>query len=135
MQDLEIKIDAWHEQKKTFAKKIINFQFQEREIWFCAIGFNIGYEQNGGDSKFERPVLVLRKFNKESFLGIPLTSHSKDEKSKLYMNYTLKDKEGALLLTQVRFLSAKRLSRYMAKMSKGDFKKVHEKIKGLISTP
>ena len=39
--------------------------FAEGEIWWVSLGQNVGYEANGKNEKFERPVLVVRKFNKD----------------------------------------------------------------------
>jgi mRNA interferase MazF len=45
--------------------------FKERDIWWVSIGVNVGFEEDGKHEKFLRPVLILKKFNKELFLGIP----------------------------------------------------------------
>lgn len=37
--------------------------FREREIWWCSVGINIGDEEDGKNNLFERPVLILKKFN------------------------------------------------------------------------
>ena len=37
------------------------------------MGVNIGFEQDGTGSNFDRPVLILKGFNKESFFGVALT--------------------------------------------------------------
>lgn len=62
--------------------------FKEREIWWRSIGTNIGTEEDGKNAHFERPVLVLRKFNRDIFLGLPLTSTRKDHR--YHFHYRLK---------------------------------------------
>jgi mRNA interferase MazF len=52
--------------------------FQEREVWWCNIGVNIGDEEDGKSEFFSRPVLIIHKFNKKVFWGIPLTAQVKD---------------------------------------------------------
>jgi len=47
--ELKIKI---HSQERVF-------YFREREIWWTSLGLNIGFEQNGKNKRFERPVLIL----------------------------------------------------------------------------
>ena len=37
--------------------------FHEREIWFSFLGANVGFEQDGQGSDFQRPVIIIRKFN------------------------------------------------------------------------
>ncbi len=54
--------------------------FKEGEVWWCSIGINIGVEIYGKGKKFTRPVLIFKKFNEGSFLGIPLTTQIREEK-------------------------------------------------------
>ena len=54
--------------------------FQEREIWWCSIGVNIGHEEDGKNERFQRPVLIIHKFNKHLFFGVPLTTQIKNNK-------------------------------------------------------
>lgn len=57
--------------------------FREKEVWWASLGANLGHEEDGKNKKFERPVLILRKFNKHLMLVIPLTSKIK-ENNKYY---------------------------------------------------
>jgi hypothetical protein len=61
--------DKWHNKKKKLDKNKIdyNFFYHEREIWWSSIGLNIGVETNGKSDHFERPVLIVKKFNKDMF--------------------------------------------------------------------
>jgi hypothetical protein len=52
----------WHILKNELDKKEHTIFVNEREICYTSIGENIGFEQNGKNELFERPVLVLRKF-------------------------------------------------------------------------
>ena len=47
---------------------------KEGQIWWCAVGENIGAEINGKNHTFSRPVLIMKKLSQYSFMGIPLTS-------------------------------------------------------------
>ena len=51
--------------------------FHERGIWFCILGKNIGYEQNGSGKQFLRPVIIFKRFNDKVCLIIPLTTKNK----------------------------------------------------------
>ena len=68
--------DKWNEQKKKVNAYELraDFFYHQREVWWCAIGLNVDVETDGKQVNFERPVLVVQKFNKEMFWGIPLTS-------------------------------------------------------------
>lgn len=51
--------------------------FNEGEVWWCCVGINIGSEINGKDSTYVRPVVILKKLSRDSFVGIPMTSKMK----------------------------------------------------------
>lgn len=65
--------NAWSE-KKILINDIKDVPFfHEREIWFCFLGANVGFEQDGRGEDFQRPVLILKKFNNEICWAIPLS--------------------------------------------------------------
>ncbi len=72
--------NTWNKKKKVLDDNKIKYSFfyHEREIWWTSIGLNIGVETDGKNDSFERPVLIIKKFNKDMFWGIPLTSHKKE---------------------------------------------------------
>ena len=55
----------WHKKKKALNERedIDNIFFREKEVWWTALGVNIGFEQDGKGEEFRRPVLILKKFN------------------------------------------------------------------------
>jgi len=118
-----VDFDKWNELKKEINKKKKFPNFHEREIWFMNVGRNIGIESNGKGSAFLRPVLVLRKFNKEQFLGVMLTTKCKNNQ----FYYKLKDKS-CILLSQIRIFSSKRLLRIMHKLKNEKFEEIKNKI-------
>lgn len=126
MQQYIKNFDQWNKEKKII-DSITNQQlFQEREIWWCSIGENIGYEQNGKHTHFERPVLILRKYNTGLFLGVALTSKAK--KNRFHHEIT----PGSFaILSQIRTYSAKRLIRKMKKTTSKQFDEVVSSIKKL----
>lgn len=89
--------------------------FHENEIWWCAIGVNIGTEEDGKNHCFERPVLVYRKFTKELFWGIPLTS--KIKQGSFYFHLFIRGIERTAILNQMRIFSGKRLVRRISKLN------------------
>jgi mRNA interferase MazF len=77
---MEKDFDTWNEHKKTANGSEFNLYFYEREVWWCAIGVIVGFEQDGKGEKFARPVLVLKKYSKNVFVGIPLTTAKRESK-------------------------------------------------------
>ena len=77
--------NEWNEKKKeihnNISKKDIldkKVYFKDREVWWVSIGINIGFEIDGKNHDFERPVLIIKKINKNQFWGLPLTSKDKE---------------------------------------------------------
>jgi mRNA interferase MazF len=65
---------GWHRQKEQLHAQHHTPTFQEREIWWCSVGVNIGHEMDGKHHFYNRPVLIVRKFNPHIFFGVPLTT-------------------------------------------------------------
>jgi len=93
--------------------------FQEGEIWWVSLGQNVGYEANGKNEKFERPVLIIKRFNKDSFWGLSISSQKK--LGPYYYSTTTKDVFYCFNLSQLRILSSKRLIRHMTELPKDEF--------------
>lgn len=122
----------WHDLKRKIESSDKKELFREREIWWCSLGENVGYEQDGKNKNFERPVLVLKKFNHEVFLGLPLTSSQKE--GKYYFPLQVGETSGSIILSQARLLSVKRLERKLESVGRGKFQKITEAYIKLFST-
>lgn len=115
----------WNELKIKIHLKNKALHFREHDIWWTYIGQNIGHENSGKFPKYTRPVLILTKFNNESFLGIPLTSQNK--KGKYYYSFSFQDGMSVAILSQIRLFDAKRLKHKMGYINKRDFLQIQKK--------
>ncbi|MCX6780980.1 MAG: hypothetical protein NT003_02595 [Candidatus Magasanikbacteria bacterium] len=61
------KFDEWNNLKQRLHGRVWRHYIREGEIWFCSLGVNIGWEQDGKNETFERPVLVVRKLSRHYF--------------------------------------------------------------------
>jgi len=124
----------WHEVKTNINDLEKRAFFHEREIWFCYIGMNVGFEQDGSGEDYLRPVLIVKKFNNEIFWGIPLTKSGKNKgKSSIYY-YSFSFIENVVslaILSQIRLIDAKRLGRQIGNIKEDDFVKLNKKLKDL----
>ena len=102
--------DGWSERKKAISESTFDDYVHAREVWWCAIGVNIGVEADGKHDHFERPVLVLRKFSKDAVLVVCLTSRAKPD-NPYHVVYSHDGREFAAIISQVRLVSTKRLIR------------------------
>ena len=122
--------DDWNKLQKNLAVKIENVFCNEREIWWCSLGMNIGTELFGKNELFERPVLVLKVYNKETIKILPLTSKAK--KGKYYSPVILDNVMSNAVLSQARTISTKRLSRKVGRISEENFAEVKDKYRDSI---
>lgn len=98
----------WHILKSQLHENKSEVFFHEREIWWCTLGANIGFEQDGRGEYFDRPVLVLKKFNLDVCLIVPLTTSGK--KGKYYFPLgEIEGKNATAVLSQIRLIDRKRL--------------------------
>ena len=120
----------WNSLKEKIDKKERIVFFRKKEIWWCALGLNVGFEQDGKNNNFERPVLILKKFNKDVLWTVPLTS--KNRTGKYYFQVKYNNRTFSVILSQIRLISSKRLLRKIRTFSDIEFEKVRESIKKLI---
>jgi mRNA interferase MazF len=85
--------DTWNTHEKRLAKSAKKQIFNTGQVWWCAVGVNIGREEDGRNANHERPVLVFRKFGQDTFLGLPLSSRLKA--GIFYADIILKNKKQA----------------------------------------
>lgn len=126
------QFDEWNKVKKNIhAKKQIAL-FKERDIFWANIGENVGFEQNGKGSDFTRPVLVLRKFTRTMFFGIPLSTQSKS--GNFFFDFQFADGEGSTaLLVQSKIFDVKRLDKKIGVIGKDDFEKLKAQLRDLLA--
>lgn len=112
----EHQFNEWNFLKQCLSDGGIAHFCREREIWVCAIGKNIGREQNGKREMFQRPVLVVRKFGSGLFFGIPLTSTVSCN------DFVLQISGGSfLVLNQLKSFDMRRLLRRMRRLDEIEF--------------
>ncbi|MDB5245485.1 MAG: hypothetical protein JWN90_590 [Parcubacteria group bacterium] len=121
---MEKNFDAWSKRKKKLHDKSNIAYAWPREVWWCSLGINIGAETNGKHELFERPVIVLKVYNVESLVVLPLTSRPKDDR----FHYKISTDSGYVYakLTQVRVISNKRLQRMAYKIDSAQFQGLKE---------
>ena len=127
-----MQYDKWNEIKKNLSANDNIKSFKNRDIFWTHVGQNLGYETFGKGEDFLRPVLILKKFSQNTFLGIPLTTSTKNDmfhfkfiiKSNAKINYAS--------LSQIRIFDAKRLHDKLDKMSVEDFNEMKIQLKKLM---
>ena len=125
------QFSKWNTLKETLhSSKKENF-FKERDVFWASIGVNIGYEQDGKGEIFSRPILILKKYNKSIFLGIPLSTQIKQ--GSFFFEFELNGKISNALLVQARVYDAKRLENKIGKIDQESFSKLKLKLRELLN--
>ena len=123
--------DKWNvEKKKIHASNGSKF-YSEREVWWCSLGVNVGFEQDGKGEDFSRPILVIKGFSKNVLLCILLTTRLKE--GKYYCDISLGDDiKRKVILSQVRLIDSKRLEEKIGTIDESQFSVIKQKITRLI---
>lgn len=111
--------DGWNVYQKQLEETKSPPIFNEREIWWCALGINTGSEQDGKNAQFERPVIIIRKVNSELLIIVPITSKIRKDKFRAEIKHGNEIRD--VLLSQVRVISNKRLLRMAGTLKQNAF--------------
>ena len=71
--------ESWNKIKQKLDKQNVHVFAHPREIWWSSIGINIGAEINGKHENFERTVIVMKVYNTETLLVLPITTKEKND--------------------------------------------------------
>lgn len=123
---MEKDFDRWNKVKKVTDTKPDNFGVHEREIWWMSFGVNVGVEIDGKNQYFDRPALILRKFNRQMVWVLPTTQQSKDER--FHEKFSFEGGTFFVALTQIRTVSTKRFLRKIGMLSQDDFSRVKARV-------
>jgi mRNA interferase MazF len=119
--------DQWSKNKKRIHINNENKLYCEREVWWCSLGINIGFEQDGKGEDFSRPILIIKGFSKDVLLCIPLTTKLKE--GKYYHDIDLGDGLARkVILSQIRLIDSKRLEEKICTVNETQFKMIKQKI-------
>lgn len=120
--------NTWNIHKKQIHSTEIAKPYQERDIWWCALGINIGFEEDGTDGNGERPILILKGFSKEVCLSIPLSTVLK--KNPYYVSVGQVDgKDASAIISQLRLIDTKRLINRVGSLNRKQFNVIRQAIK------
>jgi len=123
--------DSWNGRKKNIHKNGLLKLYGAREIWWCSLGVNIGFEQDGTGKDHERPVLILKGFSKQVCLAVPLTTSTK--KNPYHVSVGKVDgKDAFVIISQLRLIDTKRLVNKVGFIESALFDKIRKAVKDML---
>lgn len=129
--------DNWNDSKKLINKNDRQVFGYPREVWWCSLGVNIGAEIDGKNENFERPVVIMKVYNKEMMFVLPTTGRAREDKFHMPIEIGAIDQKTGepyrktvyIKLTQARVISNKRLIRKVDVINEDDFKRIQNAFK------
>ena len=116
----------WINLKFKIHNKINPPSFKEKEVWWCNLGQNISCEENGKGVNFNRPVVVLKKFNK--FLALVVPSSTKLKDNPFYILFRYNNSSFSAMISQIRVIYSKRLVSKITTLDKDEFLNISKAI-------
>lgn len=132
LEEMKKDFDSWNKRKKEIdGLEDYLPLYHERQIRWCRLGVNVGFEQDGTGKGFSRPVLIMKGLSRNVCVIVPLTTTIKD--NKYYMPVGIVDgKKAAAIISQIRLIDTKRLYKQISTLDKDTFAKIQKAIKDLL---
>lgn len=122
--------DGWNERKKFVDSKESLF-CHEREIWWCVLGVNIGFEENGTGHSYRRPVLILKPLSAQTSVAVPLTTSRHIHPLRFWLGNVV-GKDASAVLSQFRVIDTRRLTQKMGTLDPQIFEDIRKTIKDML---
>lgn len=123
--------NVWNIDKQEIHNQGENKLYGAREIWWCYLGVNIGFEQDGSGASAERPVLILKGFSKHVCFVIPLTTSVKKNPYHFPLG-KVAGRDSFAIMSQLRLIDTKRLINKVGMVEKSMFEEIRKTAKELL---
>ena len=128
---MEKDFDGWNEKKKQTNGRADAPFYHQREIWWCSLGVNVGFEQDGSGAEFRRPVLILKGLSRSTCLVVPLTTSARKHPLRPSIGL-VGGKEAHVLLSQIRVIDTRRLVRKIEFLERKRFNDIRKAAKAML---
>ena len=123
--------DRWNEKKKKVHNHRKNKFYHPRDIWWCSLGLNVGSEQDGIGTEFQRPVLILKGLGKKTCLVIPLTTSLNKHPMRIFLG-VVDNKKASAIISQIRVIDTRRFVNKIGVASKEIFEITKKTVKDML---
>jgi mRNA-degrading endonuclease toxin of MazEF toxin-antitoxin module len=128
---MEKDFDGWSRKKRRIHNERTTIFCHEREVWWCTLGVNIGFEEDGSGKAHRRPILVFKSMSPQTALVIPLTTSLNIHPMRFKLG-VVGDKKASAVLSQMRVIDTKRLTEKIENIDQEIFEKMRKTIKDML---
>lgn len=118
--------DVWNVQKKDLDSLKRDILFKEGEIWWCALGINIGREVYGKGKNFRRPVIIFKKLSLDTCIALPMTTV--EQKGSWFHRMKIFEEYQWVTMNQIRLISTNRLHKKLTRISQEQFQELKKSV-------
>lgn len=115
--------DSWNSVKKRIHKDNPHRVYRERQVWWISLGTNIGTEEDGKGEHNARPAVIVKGFDIDTCLTVPLTTAPGMFPYCLHVG-TINGQEAFALPYQIRCVDTKRFKNRIGLMEVTPYKKL-----------
>lgn len=121
----------WNTQKQKIHTESVRRYYHVREVWWCALGVNVGSEQDGGGEEYRRPVIILKALGPSTCLVAPLTTSSNVHAYRIPIG-KVGGEDASVILSQIRVVDTKRLVRKIEFINKDMFEQIRKAARDML---
>lgn len=123
--------NSWNSMKQKIDVAAQNKFYHERDVWWCSLGVNIGFEQDGTGHLNDRPVLVLKSLGKNMCFVVPLTSSLRKHSLRIPIGI-IQGREASAIVSQMRVVDTRRLTYKVKRIEVSMFEVVRKAVRDLL---
>jgi mRNA interferase MazF len=105
--------------------------YHDRQIRWCRLGTNVGFEQDGTGKEFSRPVLILRGLSRHVCMVVPLTTSTKENPYHFSVG-AIGGREASVIFSQIRLINTRRLDKHIATIDEKILQAIQKAVKGML---
>ncbi len=127
MEEYKKEFERWNKIKiAANSRDAENILIQKGAIWLMQVGVNIGSEMDGKGQDFVRPIIVVKKINRDTFFGVPISSKIKTNYFRLHFQLFSEDR--VAVLSQLKLYDKKRCIRFMSVLTKEKLGEISQRL-------
>jgi len=127
---MEKDFDKWNVEKKRLHSMGLRKSAHQRDVWWCALGLNLGSEEDGKGWNYLRPVLILKSFGNVICTILPISTSNKEHWTKIEIGF-INNRPSKILLNQIRSVDTRRLIRKICRLDNSKYEEIRKAVRDI----